>query len=253
MNEGISVHTLKGSDIWQTAVDSLINSLNNRLKTRKKVLLLLSGGSVVKLYERITSYELRVTNLAIGQIDERKFNIQHLTFNKEEINAEVIRKTGIWEICDRKNIPYYLISQEGSLEEAANNYNQQLSDLFETFSYKIGVFGIGEDAHIAGLIPGYEAEWNVDKLMVGYDVGKHRQNNPAVLFCPQKFRQRITVAPKAISQLDYAIVVVTGEKKRKAIEQALDPININNLNIYPAAIIQKMKRVDLFTDIKEAL
>jgi 6-phosphogluconolactonase/glucosamine-6-phosphate isomerase/deaminase len=240
------IHVDSIETIWQKAAEFLLELLVTH--QNEKVLLLLSGGSAVKLYDRIKYYVSSITDnyLAIAQVDERFQPV-----NNDDVNAITIGKTGLWEACEKKNIPYCLISQEGTLKEAAEKYNNQIASLIGKYPFKIGVFGIGEDAHTAGLLPGYEKEWNTDKLVVGYDTDKQRQNSPAGLICPQIIRHRITVTPKALRQLDHAIVVAIGEKKRGAIENALNPMSQNNLNKYPAVILQKIKKVDLFTDIKD--
>mgnify|MGYP001605367425 CR=1 FL=1 len=249
----ISIHIEKSDLIFQKSSEFLINWLRLYHNIGQKTLLLLSGGSATKLYpllaEFIKTSNLDLNFLAFGQVDERfgkglGFRVQGL--GEKDINSYLIGKTGLWDACKERKIPYYLVSQEGTLEKSADQYNKTIEKLFKEYIYKVAILGIGEDGHTAGLIPGYGSEWDIDKYAVGYD---HRQNGPRGPFCPGGFRFRISLTPKVISQLDYGIIVALGEKKRKAIEQALDPINQNNLNKYPAAIIQKIKKVDLFTDI----
>lgn len=237
MSSKITIHNKDSENIYPNAAELLIKSLKSHQK--EKILILLSGGSVVKVY-KVMSYELSVISsekMAIAQVDERFFGKEQRTENKKQINADQIGRVGLWEMCRKRKIPYYLVSQEGKLTESAEEYDQTISKLFKEYTYKIAVLGIGEDGHTAGLLPGYEKAWNTDKLVTGYE------NNG-------EFRQRISLTPDALSQLDYGIVVAIGEKKRRAIETALDPINQKYLDKYPAAILQKMKEVDLFTDIK---
>lgn len=251
MPSNITIHTEKSELIWDKASEFLINWLRLYHNIGQKTLLLLSGGSVTRLYSDLAQFintsDLNFDFLAIGQVDERFKPEQPGGFKStKEINAEFIRETGLWQVCQKKNIPYNFPHQEGTLEEAAKKYNKQLSDLFEHFPYKIGVLGIGEDSHTAGLLPGYERVWNIDKYIIGYNLG---QNNPRGLFCQHKFKQRISVTPRALRQLDHTIVVAVGEKKKEAIDNVINPLNIDNFDKYPAAILQKIKKVDLFTDI----
>lgn len=231
----ITSHTEKNELIWNKASEFLANWLRLYHNIGQKTLFLLSGGSVTNLYTDLTKFintsELNFDFLVFAQVDER-FKPPH----KADINAHVITETRLLKVCHKKNIPYYLIPQEGTLKEAAEKYNKQLSDLFEHATYKICVLGIGEDAHTAGLLPGYKKDWNKDLYTVGY------RNNG-------RFSQRITVTPEVLYDLDQAIVVAVGEKKKEAIKSALNPLNIDNTGKYPAAILQKMEKVDLFTDI----
>lgn len=235
----ITIHTEKKAYIFKEALQFLINWLRLYHNIGQRTLLLLSGGSATKLYpalaEFIKSSDLDFSFLAIGQVDERFFGKEQTTNNKEHINAKIIKQTGLWETCAQKKIPYYLISQEGSLESSTAAYDKIISGLFGRFPYKVGVLGIGEDCHTAGLLPGYEKFWNKDAFAAGYaNAGK--------------FSQRITVTPDALSFLDQAVVVAAGKKKRQAIENALKKENLKKLNKYPAAIMHNIKRVDLFTD-----
>ncbi len=230
--------------VFDKAAEFLLAAIHDQLKTGSKVLLLLSGGSAVKLYKIIT-YHLSLisyNNLAIAQLDERFQPV-----NNNDANANSIGKTGLWKVCKKRNIPYYLVSQEGTLKESAEKYDQTISKLFKEYTYKLAVLGIGEDAHTAGLLPGYEKIWNVDSFIVGYKLKGNGQNGLRDLICPEMFKQRITITPKALAQLDQAIVVAVGEKKREALRK-INYVKIKDINKYPAAILQKIKKVDLFTD-----
>ncbi len=319
-NDNITFHQSGEKEIYDKALKKLCFIITEAFKQKKKVLIFLSGGSSVNLYAKLADWIAFKKdiggNLAFAQVDERFQPGKNVAGSKyyvasrlnKNINAEAIRETGLWNVCKDNKIPYFLISQEGSLDEAANGYNKIISDLFdpptrksptrfadsafvatsakeaatarrvvrsldvETFSasadfssdeaylknsrplgcesfkkydYKIAVLGIGEDGHTAGLIPGYEKAWNIDRCIVGYNLG---QNTAYAVFCQQKFRHRITVTPKLLEKLDYALITARGEKKKETIQNALKKENLKDLNKYPAAIIQKIKEVDIFAD-----
>lgn len=247
----MTVHVESEEIIWQKAFKFLINWLSFYHNIGQKTLLLLSGGSVVEIYHDLAKFintsDLNFSFLAFAQIDERFFGKKQRTDNKEQINAEIIRKTGLWETCDKRKIPYYLVPQEGTLIEAVGNYDKQIEKLFKQFTYKIGLLGIGKDGHTAGLLPGYESIWTKNQLVVGYKVD-NGQNILRAKFC-QQFKERVSITPKSLTLMDQAIIVAVGEKKRSVIREILDPININNINKYPGALLQKIKKVDLFTNI----
>ena len=93
--------------------------------------------------------------------------------------------------------------------------------------------GIGEDGHTAGLLPGYQTEWDIDSLVSGYE---NESNLP----------HRITITPKAIRELDQAIVVAKGANKKEIINRLFRencPIDE-----FPAMIIKSIPKVDIFTD-----
>lgn len=215
----INLHAFSHNEVYEKAGERLIEKIKQAQSDGKKTLVFLSGGSVMALYPKLAEF----IRLRIAQVDER-FQPE----NKEDINARAIDKTGF-------QVPYYKVRQDGSLAEAVRSYDNEISRLMEWADYKMAVLGIGEDGHTAGLILGYEKEWNIDSYVAGYNLGYG------------KFRQRITVTPKLLKQLDYALVVAGGEKKKTAIQNALKKENLEDLNNYPAAIIQKIPQVDLFT------
>lgn len=241
----MTIHKISEEEIYKSASKFVTEVLSSNRKT----LLLLSGGSAVNIYKRIANCELRLfvgkagsKNLAFAQVDERfqpesnnPINqLSNYPISNENINANQIEKTGLWEMCRKNNIPYYLISQEGTLKEATRRYDQTISKLFKEYTYRLTILGIGEDGHTAGLLPGYKDVWNTDKYVVGYEnIGK--------------FPKRITLTPKALMELDQAIVVASGENKKEAIKKILNPVNAEKIDQYPAVLINKIKKVDLFT------
>lgn len=244
----IHIHNRKMSNaIWQEALLHLTHLVTQELHKGRRVLLFLSGGSAVQLYKKLGESLLRneidSSYIAFAQVDER-FQPE----DKNDVNAVSIERTGLWEVCKKKNIPYYLISQEGTLEDSARQYNETVSKLLTEYPYRLAILGIGEDGHTAGLLPFHERYWNKKPMVVGYTV-KERQNNTAVSFCQRfRFKKRVTLTPKAL-KLNFALVVASGEKKRWAIENAFKKENKNSIDIYPAALLQKIQKVDLFTDI----
>lgn len=235
MPSGITVHQMSKGQVWEASVVYLQRMLRLFHNITQKTLLLLSGGSAVRLYKPlrlfISNSDLNFEFLTIAQVDER-----FQPGNRDEVNAYAIEKTGLWEACKKKNIPYYLVSQTGSLQESSKKYNQTISKLFKSHPYKIAVFGIGEDGHTAGLLPGYKKEWNRNVFVVGYE-------NKG------KFHQRITVTPKALIHLDIALVVAQGEGKRNSLVNVLKPEHSVSTDVYPAMIFHEIPKVEVFTDI----
>ncbi|MBI4991315.1 6-phosphogluconolactonase, partial [Candidatus Gottesmanbacteria bacterium] len=155
-----------------------------------------------------------------------------------------------WRVCRERNIPYDIISQEETLEKSGDQYDRTVEKLFKEYVYKVAVLGIGEDGHTAGLLPGYEKKWNKNKYIVGYRISQHRQNNAMALFCQGKgnFPQRISLTPKALKELDQAIIVAVGEKKKTAIKKLLNQSNesnLSNIDKMPSVIVTSIPQVNL--------
>lgn len=248
----IYLHKNSSTTIYDAASHFLIDTLRLYLNTSQKILLLLSGGSAINLYadlaQFLENFPLSQNLLSIAQVDER-FQPLQFTDNSKQItgethkklissniiNAVEIGKTGLWNVCKDRKIPYFLISQEKTLIESAKEYNQVIEKLFKQYIYKLAVLGIGEDGHTAGLAPGHKSSWQKEELVVGY-------RNEG------KFPQRITLTPNALLQLDQAIVVVSGKRKKQIVSTILDKRNLSLTNKYPAVILHSIPKVDLFVD-----
>ncbi|MBI3955521.1 DUF359 domain-containing protein, partial [Candidatus Gottesmanbacteria bacterium] len=249
MEKNINIHESGEIKIYDEALKKLCFVLTDAFNQKKRVLIFMSGGSSVNLYAKladwIASKKIIGGYLAIVQVDERfqpfhgksKLQIPN-SKNNEQINACMIAKTGLWDVCQVKKIPYYLVSQEGLLAEAADSYNKIISDLFKKYDYKIAVLGIGEDGHTAGLLPGYRQKWDLPRFVAGYE------NNG-------KFNKRISLTPKVLKSLNYAVVIAVGAKKRNAIERLLKKDADTDLNNFPAAIINNMRNTNLYTDLNQ--
>jgi 6-phosphogluconolactonase/glucosamine-6-phosphate isomerase/deaminase len=231
----IIVHKYGSQEIWNIAAEQLCSALRSRLKEGKKVSLFLSGGSSIKLYVRLTEWLrtvcLKPEQLVLAQVDER-FKPENIM----DINSEVIAGTGLWDACREKNISYNLISQDNDLVHSSDNYNRDVAQLFTGKYMRIAVLGIGQDCHTAGLLPGYENDWNTGKMVAGY------KNNG--LYC-----QRVTLTLKALKLMNHVFVAVVGDDKKNAILASLNAINTHNIGKYPAAVIQQVEKTDIYTDI----
>ena len=250
MKKNILLHHYPQQLVWKKASQYLIDKLEQVKKEGKNILLFLSGGSVVQLYgqlaEVIKKGGFKSDDLVIAQVDERyiknqiskiKNTNQKLKINKD-INAENIGQTGLWEDCRNKKIPYYLVSQKGTLKSSTEEYNKTVSKLFPRYDFRMAILGMGKDGHTAGLMSGHEKIWNINDYVIGYKLDQK-----------QMFKQRITITPFMLSKLDYALAGMVGEEKKQALESTLNPDNFDELDKYPAAIIQRIKKVDVFTDL----
>lgn len=210
-------------------ITSLISAKKNL-----PVLLLVSGGSAFQILDTIDSSILG-KRITIGVLDERYSldpeinNFLHFTKTKFYTHA---KKNGCSFIDTH-------VHNGETLEAVANRFDNELKK-WKTINPK-GIIlitqGVGPDGHTAGIFPGIIFE-NTNKWVIGYDIGKRNQ-----------YPLRITTTPYFLTDMvDYSIVFVTGENKKKVLQKVLDPESIA-IEV-PAAIIQKMKNVEVFTDIR---
>src|SRR3989338_1207411 len=231
--------------------------------TMHNVLLFLSGGSCIKAYPYLAESILRlfrnsedddIQNLTILQVDER-FQPK----KKEDSNAYQMEKAGLWKTCQKANLEYYTVSQERSLGDSVEFYNDTMKKFnisrmpqFDKEGtqrkkkmYQIGVFGIGEDGHTAGLLRGYESYWNTESFYVGYENSG-------------QFKNRITLTPCSIKKMDMIFVLVQGDKKKKVLKK-LNHLTMKQCsnedekeleNKFPAVVLSDIPQVEIFTDQK---
>lgn len=246
----IKIKTYQLNQVWEEAGEKLTETLEKN----KNTLLLLSGGSAVGMYGKLAEF-LRGYGgkIAVGQVDERfqpggESGIRNKELGKNiDINANAIWRTGLWEVCEERKIPYFTISQEGTVEEAARIYNATMQECMNEYTYKMAVLGIGEDGHTAGLIHGYSRLWDGERWVVGYKLNQSRIMNQE-LRIKDRFRQRITITPKALRELDYALVAAVGEEKKRALEKIVKDIKDANIDKTSGILIREIQTVDLFTD-----
>jgi len=245
----MKVNNINIDSIWAGALEKLTRKIEENKD--RKILLLLSGGSVVAMYGRLGEFLKEYDGkIALGQVDERfrpkaKFKMQNAKCKiNVDINKERIGETGLWNICEERGIPYFTVSGEGTLIESANEYNETMRQCFNEYNFKIAVLGIGEDGHTAGLIPGYGREWDREKLVVGYKLNHESRIKNQEL----RIKERITMTPRALRKLDDALVAAFGEKKKDALVRIVRDEKHHNIDQTPGIIIREIKSVDLITD-----
>ena len=130
--------TFRAENMWEKAASIVYKRLKRKAEEEKSCLVLLSGGSVVNIYQRLAEYikksQIGSENLAVGQVDER------LRPKKaEDVNARQIEKTGLIEVLKRKGIKFYEIPQKGSLERVTDEYDRTMEELFRSYKYKMAI------------------------------------------------------------------------------------------------------------------
>jgi len=212
----------------------------------KDILLMLAGGSAFAVYDAILP-QLLSSHITIAMTDDR--------FSREmDINnSHVLQATDFYnEIINADT--YYISTEvwnEQTPEELAKRFEYGLRQWREEFpkGVVVVVFGVGEDGHTAGMIPGggtsgakefsfAELFENTEKWVVGYTTS----NN--------EYHERITITMPFIRKyVDHAVTFISGEKKRLALERLSG--EKGSLIKTPARILRELKNVEIFTDIAE--
>lgn len=208
--------------------------------TSSNVLVLVSGGSALEVLEYITLPEGKI--VTVGVIDER-YNADISTNNflqlkKTKLYRDVLARNGSSiDTSLEKNASFEELSS--SMEDAFRTWKENNKD-----GKVVAILGVGEDGHIAGVMPFPEnREYfervfeNSDIWVVGYDAST---KNPI----PLRATSTLSFLRFAV---DESIVYVVGEQKRDILNRIVGATD--ECNSLPASILNEMKSVTLYTDI----
>jgi len=203
----------------------LAQAILKELKLNRKVLWFLPGGSsmavAVEAAKIISENPHKGLTVTLG--DERYGKVGHKDSNWQQLQDKgfVLKEARLIPVLTGEDV---LVTTE--------KFNTILTSEFQNADFKIGLFGMGRDGHIAGILPGSEAV-NTEDLVYTYET-------------PQF--QRITMTEKAIEKLDEAVVFVQGEEKWEALENLEKDLSSTQ---QPAQVLKKIPLVTIFTDYKK--
>ena len=203
---GISVVTVedqqKGFDVASNILFSIVD---------KRSVLYLSGGKTPKeLYAKLAKEEI-LTPGAVGLVDERYGPRLHA-----DSNEKMIQDAGFLRYLEMLDIPFYpILQKELSREETAAEYDGKLRSLQSTFPKHVGILGIGEDGHTAGIPAGSQKSkvksqksdiYNTTDLVTEYNDTSG------------KYGERVTMTFMGLAMLDILLVLVFGSAKRDSLK-----------------------------------
>jgi 6-phosphogluconolactonase/glucosamine-6-phosphate isomerase/deaminase len=210
------------------AADAVVSIIKQHLEQNQHVLWLLTGGSGINVAIKASKKlrHLNLTNLAVSLTDERYGAIGH-----ENENWQQMIDAGL----DLPRAELYRPLIGKNLSETTLRFNDWIKKQFTLSDYKIAIFGIGVDGHIAGIKPGSDSS----------------DSNEMVAFTTSEDFTRMSITFSAIKQLDEAVVQVSGTEKQSTIHNLIssDLLPINQ----PAQILKSISQVTLYTNIKEKL
>lgn len=194
-----------------------------------QTLLILSGGTSPD-YKKMLVEPADILPGAVCLVDERYGASYHP--GSHEL---MVKECGLLNFLQAKNITLHKILSSLPFEQTAQDYDRKLRGLFTRFETKIGIMGIGEDLHTAGIFPKSMAV-DSHQLAVAQQVD-------------DQFPKRITMTIAALSKFSTFIILVFGEEKKKTLAILFDG-RIDDLNSYPAIFYRKTTiKSYLITDI----
>lgn len=204
-------------------VNHLTSTIVGQIEAEKSVLWLVPGGSAMKVaaktLENLQDYD--TSRLCITLTDERYGRPGH-----EDENWTQLERLGF----QVQSINAYRVLRGEDVETTAQDFSDKLSQLFATFNYKIGLFGVGADGHTAGIKPHSVAVTSEEF---------------AAQFEGEDFT-RVTITSAGITQLDEAVVYAYGEDKHEVLRQLLhEDISLMD---QPAQILKSVPHGTIYSD-----
>lgn len=220
----------------EPAADYITKALLKRLNDNQKVLWIVTGGSNIKIATKVANNlaasGCRLKRLSITLSDERFGPINHADSNWQQLHEAGFIAKGA------KLVP---ILSGSDLAKTANDFSNQLADMFSSCDYSIGIFGMGPDGHVAGILPGSPAI-NTSKLAAGYKDSELPAQSPEGV---KRGVDRITMAPAAIAKLDEAVLCALGKSKHLLIDKLKNNLSLNQ---NPAQALKKAGKLIVYSD-----
>jgi 6-phosphogluconolactonase len=213
----------KKIDSIEPAASYLADVIQQHLAAGEKVLWLVSGGSAIEVV-MVAAHQLwekDMRNLTISLGDERFGPVGHADSNWRQLVEAGFKFTGA------QMVP--VLGGEDR-DQTTQRYAANLQQMFETADYRLALFGIGPDGHIAGILPGSPAV-EAKGWAISY---------------PDAY-ERITMTPVAITKLDEVIVYAVGEPKHAVLDELGTDLPLNQ---QPAQILKQVPSVTIFNDYK---
>lgn len=213
-------------DDCQSAQDAAVKKLQSVLDEAERPLLLLSGGSAVKVAIQLIKNSLGLNRWTVAQVDERYGAVGH-----ERSNWKALQEAGLDQSRFAQVLP--ILSDGLGIHETSRIYEQQLRQAMSEADVSIALLGMGADGHIAGMLPKareqFEEQFQSEQLVAYFD-------GPDF--------QRITTTQSALNALDSVVVYTCGDEKQAAIRMLDDDVPIHE---HPAQLLKYAQNVSIYT------
>lgn len=198
--------------------------IREHLAAGERVLWLLSGGSgltiAVEAATLLAGGE-HLKNLIVSMTDERYGKVGHADENWQQLLDAGFVLTGA-----KKYRPLRDTDKQSTIDA----FDSWIKKQFAAADFCIGVFGVGDDGHTAGIKPNTNAT----------SAGGYTTHFKGADF------ERMTITYQAIHKLDEAVIQASGAGKQVVLQQLID--RSQPLATMPAQILHKVPLTTLYTD-----
>lgn len=218
----------EGREVAAIAVSERIVA---ELAAGRLVLWLVCGGSnietEVEIMKQVRQAGQNVDALTILPMDERYGKPGHPDSNHQQLlDKHFDPDIAAWYDVLAKNLP---------LADTVDYYAHLAENAFASVNTVVGVFGMGDDGHTAGVKPHSPALQDAAATVVGYD-------SPPFI--------RLTLTPRELVKADYAFVLAYGDEKAGALKRL--QANDEPLEKLPAKLLYDVPEVYVFNDQVES-
>ncbi len=209
----------------------------------KDVLLLLSGGSALALADHIDVTHLG-PHCTVSVVDER------WTYEERNSNFAQLAMLPFWQRTSAAGA--HMIDprphEPESVQDTAKRFDLALKHWHVTHrtGVVIATLGIGEDGHIAGVLPLPRDPQAFDALFFHTATCVRGYTVPPEVN-PHTARMTVTLAYLR-RHVDHAVVYATGTKKREALLALQRKESMKDVAHLPSRVLHTMKDVHLYTD-----
>ena len=201
----------------------IAKELSNLLSENKKVLWIFSGGS-----------NIAIENTILRQLDDNKTNNLRILLGDERYGQKGHKDSNETQLLAAGFNPmkadFVPILNEKSLEETTADFIKNLEESLEWADISIGQFGIGEDGHTSGILPGSNAINSKDV---------------AISYRTEEFT-RITPTIKTLERINIAYVFSFGKRKIIALNNLKDKKGVIENN--PCLVFYQISSVYVYND-----
>lgn len=219
------------ADAVAAAGDYLTKQL---FESEGNIILLLAGGSCLNAVRHaVKKLDGPVlSRIHLAQIDERVVPLDDPASNWRQIEESVGARLNQFA----STLP--MVPNVEEADDLAISYEMRLMSLLETADETIGIYGIGDDGHIAGMLsttnPGDFTQFLDGRLVVGYKAHDYT---------------RITTTAALLTKLSEVILLTCGPNKVKTVDKINQDLAPHN---HPAQLLKDASRVSLFVGEEQA-
>jgi 6-phosphogluconolactonase/glucosamine-6-phosphate isomerase/deaminase len=209
----------------QSASKVIADRLHAELSQGKQVLWLISGGSNIDIETQALSeipLDLQ-TNLTIALNDERYGPYGHKDSNMQQFNDALQSET-------KANIIPVIVPESLPLQATTMHFGENIDKLFNAADIVVSQLGMGNDGHIAGILPGSPAI-SAKGSVTSYTAEQY---------------ERITITFETLRRIHVVYLFAFGSNKRQQLEQLRD----ENIPIedQPAQFLKQLPEVYVYND-----